>query len=111
MYRFRINPATDNVEFSPSSKVDLTKTNKKEPNGNGAWYYEYSLSDIIVNAKTSKSAYDYLIGLVQDELVSEEGNCAEHYLVVEKLKNSSGLWRIKELSAFVIVRSITTSAM
>lgn len=100
MYRFRINPSTDNVVFSPANKVDLTKTNKKERNGNGAWYYEYSLGELIVNAKTSKSAYDYLIGLVQDELDSEEGNCAEHYLVVEKLKNHS--WIVQYQGAFSI---------
>lgn len=100
MYRFRINPSTDNIEFTPSNRVDLTKTKKRESDGNGSWYYEYSLSDLIIDAKNSPEAYNYLKGLVDAELGSELGSCAEHYLVVERSKNYS--WVVTYEGAFSI---------
>lgn len=81
-YRYKIVNGATEVEFYPSNNIQLSK--KKQMTSFGAWYSENSLSDILITAKKSKQAYQYLNEIVINSADYSIDNCTLFYLIVEQ---------------------------
>ena len=102
-YRYRINPSTDDIIAKPSNQILLSR--KKQMTDAGGWYYENSISDVIINSRNSKEAYAYLRDLITTEIADETGACGDHVFVIEMLQNHG--WVAKFTGTFTI-RDIDT---